>query len=557
MLNIIDDVRKSAGEADAKLIYKGIEDYCISEDMTYQLDHSYVGKCTSSMTTEDVKEMVNLGSATIEEVNYDGDTLLDLKITSNNHTYTLCLDKTFAIDDEECPIINKGLIKNVVLSNFPYLKTKGNGCLTQTDNNYSYMGGCYLKGKPTNNSIWYSGFLWRIMGINADGTVRMITEENVTAIPYHNDNSNWDESYVKEWLNDYFYNHLKGNNIIIEQIWCSETTTSVSSTRTTCTNNLSTTKAKVGLITLDEYNLAGGAGSYLNTFQQQWTMTPYDSSRLWHEDGIGHPSRSSFVSYAYGIRAVINVNPDVTITGGNGTIGETWSNENGPYVLNEEKYNIDITGKLNEKATSGEYVLFAGKKYRIVSIDNNGNTKLILDSYYEETEGTKYKMAYGASMFTIRNGIGEKLNGTILKWLVAENDTINRNKLVIDYSWYQNNFSYGDNYKISLEETNPPYKVNATVGLIRVGEMLSSQSSSILTKGYTTTNININASEYWTMTIFTNSSDFNAWLLRGVGDAIDHPASYSNAGGIRPVIVINSNVTITRGNGTWSSPYEI
>ncbi len=131
------------------------------------------------------------------------------------------------------------------------------------------MGGCYLKGKPNNNYIWYSGFLWRIMGINADGTVRLITDENVTAIPYHESSSNWDDSYAKDWLNNYFYPRLKGNNLIIEQTWCSETTTDSSSARTTCENNLSTETAKVGLLTLDEYNLAGGSSSYLDIGQRQ------------------------------------------------------------------------------------------------------------------------------------------------------------------------------------------------------------------------------------------------------------------------------------------------
>ena len=67
---------------------------------------------------------------------------------------------------------------------------------------YQYMGGCYIKGNLNNNYIWYSGFLWRIMGINADGTVRLITDENVTAIPWGASGTaeNWDGSYAKDWI---------------------------------------------------------------------------------------------------------------------------------------------------------------------------------------------------------------------------------------------------------------------------------------------------------------------------------------------------------------------
>ena len=416
------------------------------------------------------------------------------------------------------------------------------------------MGGCYLKGNPTNNSIWYSGFLWRIMGINSDGTIKMITDENVTVIPWGADDTglNWDGSHAKDWLNNYFYPKLKGNNIIVEQMWCSETTADYLSTRISCTNNLSTEKSKVGLITLDEYNLAGGVNSYLNIGQWQWTMTPYSSSSAWSVNLSGYvDSSNSSVSRTLGLRAVINVNSNVTITGGNGTLGATWSSQAGPYILNEDK-NVEVTGKLNEKSTSGEYVLFAEKKYRVVDKDSTGNTKLILDGYYEEPSGTIYSMSYGSNnTFSTTTGIGQKLNGDVLNWLTNNSET-EKAKLVSNYTWYQNNFGDGYDYKISLNEENPTRSINATVGLIRIGEMLSGQSSSILTNGYNDTSSYNNVNWYWTMTPNSRSS---AWNVFDNGGASYYVVSTTN--GLRTVIVVNSDVTITGGNGTWSSPYEI
>ena len=259
------------------------------------------------------------------------------------------------------------------------------------------------------------------------------------------------------------------------------------------------------------------------------------------------------VSGSIGLRAVINVNSDVTITGGNGTLGATWSSQTGPYILNEDK-SVEVTGKLNEKATSGEYVLFVGRKYRVVDKDSNGNTKLILDSYYEETEGTVYKMAYGSdSTFSKDTGIGQKLNTDVLDWLVLASDTTNRNKLVSDYTWYQNNFASGQSYSVSLNEENPTRSIQATVGLIRVGEMLSGQSSSILTKGYTTASSYSNANTYWTMMPYTSSS--LAWFVIDYGVA--SYSSVARTSGLRAVIVVTADVTITGGNGTWSNPYQI
>ena len=392
------------------------------------------------------------------------------------------------------------------------------------------------------------------MGINADGTVRLITDENVTVIPWGTTAENWDGSHAKDWLNNYFYPRLKGNNIIKEETWCSETTNS-SSARTACTDNLSKESAYVGLMTIDEYNLAGGSSSYLNIEQWQWTMTPYDNTNNYSALYVDYDGNANYisVSYASGLRAVINVNSDVTITGGNGTLGATWSNKTGPYILNEDK-SVEVTGKLNEKVTSGEYVLFAGRKYRVVDKDSNGNTKLILDGYYEE-DGNIFEMIYNATStneFSTTTGIGQKLNGDVLNWLTNNSDT-EKGKLVSDYTWYQNNFDRGYDYKTSLNEESPTRSIQATVGLIRAGEILSGQSSSILTKGYTTTSSYGNSATYWTMTPFTSSSD--AWIVYHLGDAYYSDVSY--AYGLRAVIVVNSDVTITGGNGTWSNPYQI
>ena len=556
VLDVIEDARISAGRSEANMILGGINNYCANEEMKAQLDPNYTRICTLDMDKDDVPTMVNLGNATVDELVYDGEKLTTLVITSNNHKFTLCPSGTFAMDDEECEGNNGDVaLEGVSIKSVAESLVYENGVCKQ-EGTYQYMGGCYLKSNvieepdmygnggiiehPTNNYIWYSGFLWRIMGINADGTVRMITEDNVTVIPWGASDTaeNWDGSHAKDWLNNYFYPRLKGNNIIKETTWCSETTTSRSSARTTCSNNLSTAPAKVGLITLDEYNLAGERNSYLNIKQSQWTMTPYSSSYAWYVNNNGYAFNNS-VSSARALRAVINVNSDVTITGGNGTLGDSWSSETGPYILNEDK-TVEITGKLNKKATSGEYVLFAGKKYRVVDKDSNGNTKLILDSYYRE-DGNMFKMKYNGTstnVFSTTTGIGQKLNGDVLNWLVQESDTTNRNKLVSDYTWYQNNFASGNSYTVSLNEENPTRSIQATVGLIRVGEMLSNRDNSRIA--------------YWTM---TPDSSSEAWFVDYNGYA--YSTFVSSDCYLRPVVVVNSDVTITGGNGTWSSPYEI
>src|SRR5574344_1872729 len=393
-----------------------------------------------------------------------------------------------------------------VLSSYPELEVGDSGCKNlDTNKNYSYMGGCYLKGAQTKNYLWYSGFLWRIMGINKDKTVRLITEENETAISYNvADNSNFNGSHIDSWLNDYFYKRLRGNNIIVYHDFCQGEAVTSAPTRTDCTGGTILYK-NMGLISIDEYDLAGSSSSYIRTHQYFWTMSPHRTSHIWIVDGdIGNEDGDNDTC---GVRPVINVNSTALITSGDGTLSSTWSSTSSPYILSENK-TTDITGNIVDKVTSGEYVKLAGKTYRVVNKENNG-VKLILDGYYQSTAGTTDKMVFGTdNTFSTTSGIGQTLNTTILDWLIPSTDTTNRSKLVANYSWYQNDFIDGDKYTVSLNEITPTITVSATVGLIRVGEMLSGQSYTILTKNGTVASSKSNASYYWTLNSYTRYSSY-------------------------------------------------
>ncbi len=413
---------------------------------------------------------------------------------------------------------------------------------SSTDGTYNYMDGTYLKGSQDFNYVWFDGFMWRIMGKNADGSIRMITEENLTVIPWGASNTaqDYDNSYVNDWLNNYFYPKLEHKDLLANQTWCSETTTSSSASRTSCTNNLSSVQKPVGLISVDEYNLASGTSSYLDISQVFWTTTPYSASDAWGVDRSGNAVTNS-VTYTYGVRPVVGIFSDTTITGGNGTLTD-------PYMIGEVS---DVTGSLKDNGHVGEYVTYAGRNYRVVETSNQG-TKLILDGYYDSNDdGTieeSDKMAYGTTdgTCTLSTTINEE---SFINW-ISNNNEPDKNKLV-STTWYRgDNFDFGDNYKDNLESTSNPYE--GKVGLIRVGEMLSGQSETILSKNHTTSNDYNNAQSYWTS---TPNSASDAWYVSYSGNA--NRFSVTNTNGVRPVIMISPDVQITSGNGTFNSPYQI
>ncbi len=416
--------------------------------------------------------------------------------------------------------------------------------LLSSGTTYNYLDGTYLNGKPTNNYVWFNGFMWRIMGKNADGSIRMITEEDVTLIPWGATDTaeQYDNSYANDWLNNYFYPKLKNKEYLVKQTWCSETTTDKTASRTTCSNNLSTTPQYVGLLSYDEYNLARGSSSYLVNSQYFWTLTPYSAGNAWYVYNYGFASNDRSVSYANGLRPVINVSSEITITGGNGTLTD-------PYMF--EAKSSSVTGTLKDNSQVGEYVTYAGRNYRVVETGTSG-TKLILDGYYDsDNNGTidsSDKMEYGTNC-TLCTTINED---NFINWL-SNNNEGEKAKLA-STTWYHGDYwgssSTTYNYKTNLDSKSNPY--NGSVGLIRIGEMLSGQSETILSKNHTVANSYNNAQDYWTAIPYSAS---RAWFVFNFGFAYDNPVS--SAGGLRPVINVSSEITITGGNGTPNSPYEI
>lgn len=440
-----------------------------------------------------------------------------------------------------------------------YVKDEATGA--KTCSGYEYMGGCYLKGKVTNNYVWYNGFMWRIMGVNADGTIRLITAGPMINLSYGSTDPTLTyttyEGYAHDWLNEYFYNNLNSTKSIIKEgtYFCSEVA-SGGATRSTCADNSKVT-AKVGLISVDEYNLAKGVSSYLHTPDSIWTMTPHsDESGNYAIYFAENGTYKGYKKLIYGIRPIINVSGDVKMTtisssseSAAGTIGNY-------YILYEDKRVDAANNKLVDKATSGEYVTLEGHTYRVVSNDGS-NVKLILDGYYEEINPNNnqyqpYSMYFygdgnNSNVFELDSGIGQKLNGDVLTWLGLANS--NKIKTSI---WYQGpgvDYTTSLYYRDSLSKTNG---ISAKVGLIRIGEMLSAQSITALTKNYTVEWSIANVKKYWSIT--NGREPYGQYTIQPSGQINDNN---TRTACIRPVIVVEPDLNITSGTGTWDNPYQI
>ena len=250
-----------------------------------------------------------------------------------------------------------------------------------TSSTTDWTGGTtyYYTGNP-NNWVQFGGFYWRIIRINGDGTIRMIyqgvadsatpdsgnvtgtgtqigtsafnsSDSNKTYVGLVYDGStqhgsgqpstmmstlnNWYNSNLASYEEDYIdtnigfcsdRNLVSGDDYDRLNIWyASSDRYSANNASLQCNSAdiLSEANGKltnsIGLLTTDEYLLAGSGNSYLNVEIYYWTMSPAQFSE--------NKAYVFYVDYEYGlmieavdilylgVRPVINIRADVQITG--------------------------------------------------------------------------------------------------------------------------------------------------------------------------------------------------------------------------------------------------
>ena len=350
-------------------------------------------------------------------------------------------------------------------------------------------------------------------------------------------------SIVEDWLINEFYPTLNNRTTIVTTApYCNQGTKTMSDKRTTCDPN-SIVYSKVGLLTMDEYNILGADKSFLNTGDQFYTMTITGGRNVWVIDYLGMGKTGYRVNEStFAIRPVITVANDIKIRSGKGTATD-------PYRL-ENDYSATIGTKLNTR-NSGEYVTFANQTWRIVRAGTD--TKLVMDSLYKVNGDEQKVMFETIGNFNLTSGIGNYLNDKVYNDLFKEAEQNAMTKL----SLYNAPYHYGaDPRKTSMISTGT--RIEAYVGLNTVGEILSGnwdspkvngESSRLKIKGITAWLMNYND------TYNGSEEGPRAWYTSTAGST--GFAQATDIRGVKPVIALRNYVTIKSGSGTSTDPYVL
>lgn len=327
---------------------------------TPETDAAYTPAVTSDATETATNAVTLYNAAAISDVAKSGNGFAKiLYLDGNQNGDEIVVEDTVTIFG----------IEHTVIDAKPTLTTSSNnsndasGLYASTDTNTG-IPTYYFRGNVTNNYVTFANNTWRIVRVNEDGTIRLILNtgiNNNAATQYYNSNESYlytyysnTGAYAKNTVDTWYANNI-GNNanyankVVTGNYFCEAAKVkNIGFTNGGNANMLEYNQytpnfkcpeddgngkgfvnSNVGLISYDEVAFAGGRVDaanneyYLYNGSYIWTISPGGISdtnlaQTWRIENNGSLI-SGRVTYTRTFRAVINLKPDVTITGGNGT----------------------------------------------------------------------------------------------------------------------------------------------------------------------------------------------------------------------------------------------
>ena len=375
-------------------------------------------------------------------------------------------------------------------------------------------GNHYFKNEVDNNYVTYSNILWRIIRINADNSVTLISENPLVSLAYKEE-VNFKESYLNKWLNIteeeeentgiLEYNLNNPDKYLLKNETCLDVVDKLSNQlcKTTYTDKY------LGLMSTSDYVNTGAETSFINNNTKFYLSNTTDTNKIWYITDTNKVSYSDGTDLI-GLRPVITVKGNINIVSGNGTL-------NSPYTFE------------SEKGMFGAYVKLGKDTWRIYQVNEDtinlvSNNLLELNNEAMERIYTNKGYSYNSSKW---NTLAYYLNNTYLNSL-SYKDKIELNNWANGYYGADNNY----NYKEALADTKDAY-----VGLLNI------------------TNIRLNneLKNYFLMTGNTKNGSL-VYLASNNGTIYSTSSDEKNY--ILPTITIKKEL-LTKGEGTIDSPLEM
>ena len=373
--------------------------------------------------------------------------------------------------------------------------------LENTINVSDINGGLYIdqnaymfKYDATENYLWYSGQLWRILRINEDKSIKIITANSISLVhPKYGESK-----YINDFLND-FYGNLD-QEYLVKFSSCNDKIEDIKNIK--CTNYEG---FNIALLDMYTYNQTGNQKSFLNNGESFWLSNTDANGNYFYITNDKTVAVGS-ENVAHSVRPIVTLKANINLISGEGT-------KEDPYIIKSNE------NETLSDAVIGEYITYNDELWRILSKTNESISAIKLECIKENKECLKYK--FGSNINYLNSSIYKYLNNTYF-------NKLENNDFLVKGTFYVGNYK-DYNYKALMEN-----KIEAYIGLPKVADYyIDNNFSSYL--------ITPNTIE----TIYTLNELGNYYLV--------NPTSENE---IYPVINFDKNLKIT-GDGTLDNPYKL
>ena len=388
----------------------------------------------------------------------------------------------------------------------------------------------YYVGDTTNNYILFNNMLFRIVRVNDDNSVLIVSNDALANVDYTN-NGRFKGSTLDKWLNDYFYNLLEPRykKLIKASKWCDDVVDTDNTSVTKCSRE--TENMNVGILSLQDYNLSfDGTSSYLDKTNLSWYSNFASDNKAWSVTSVAAYPGSLVASDETNLLNVvpaITLKENITVLDGDGTYAD-------PYiVLSPSKGRT--SSNLNKREV-GEYVQYSGYTFRISKILNDGTTEVIMDSVLRSDDeqvnirynNTQERKVYNPNQ---KGNIGYQIKNNMTRYI----DTKLFVSKKISVPIYDRKVTY-----LGKHDTK---KYKLLISIPSTFDIFSARA------------FNSNDSGYWL--IDSSKESVIKTVVRSSGTVTYSSASDDLIAGVKVKAYFDKDVIIEKGSGTIDDPYRL
>lgn len=407
----------------------------------------------------------------------------------------------FYLESKKIEIIEKNSLAKVIKEN------------NQENNNFKEINGnTYFINNSDNNYLLYSNLLWRIIKINSDNSITVISDHSLTSLAY-GESLDYKDSYINKWLNasDKEYSGILEKQLNNIETYLQKTTTCLD-----IIDELDNKECQeksndnyISLLSTNDFVNIGNKESYIVNNEYFYLNNSNKEKEIWYVDNEGKVTTSKGKDII-GVKPVITIKANIDYISGDGK-------EDNPYKIE------------NENGLFGSYVKLDNQIWRIYQVNNN-DIRLVLNDYLKvNNNNLKYIYSNTNSYHDDykQGSIAYYLNHDFL-------NTLSYKDKIKEVDW--TNGYYGSNSNFDYEQALNT-TINSKVAMISIGDI----------------KLNNELEDYLTLT-GTKDKGTMIYTIKSNGKTLTK--NIQNKSYVVPTISLDKEI-LTKGNGSIDNPYEM